>query len=328
MTFPRTVASMLALLVLAVPSVAERIDGSFPFESDPSKAYSLYIPSSYEPGTPNRLMVGFHPLNTARWNAESWCDTLITFAETNGLLLACPDGGADGRVDDPIDLAFTTALMDSMEVWYDVDVDKIYAMGFSWGGRATYTYGLDNADRFGGLIPIGAAINGTTEIGPFLDEAEGEAVYIVHGGLDTPGVRFHPAREALIDAGAIVSSLLMPGVGHTIDFPDRNQILSDAFSWVDSVNCAPVVFVVDPVAPRPGRVELLPNPAPHGTRVAVGGATGHVVVEVFDVAGRRVLRSEGTGAGLSLSTVGLSPGTYLVRVTGDGVATTGKLVLD
>ncbi|MEO6191241.1 MAG: hypothetical protein ABIO44_13735, partial [Saprospiraceae bacterium] len=99
-----------------------RIDSSFSFQSDPAKKYSLYIPSSYKVSHANRLMLALHPLNTSRWNGQSWCDTLVSFAQQNGLILVCPDGGLDGAINDPIDTAFTSALLDSMKFWYSIDV--------------------------------------------------------------------------------------------------------------------------------------------------------------------------------------------------------------
>ena len=52
----------------------QRIDGSFEFQTDPSKDYSLYIPSGYTQGVPHHLMLGLHPWNTSRWNSVSWCE--------------------------------------------------------------------------------------------------------------------------------------------------------------------------------------------------------------------------------------------------------------
>lgn len=309
--------AVLSVLAAGAVSAQERIDGTFPFESDPAKKYSLYIPSTYVEGTPNRLMVGFHPLNTARWNAESWCDTLIVFSETNGLLLACPDGGADGRVDDPIDFRFTEALMDSVATWYSVDSGKTYAMGFSWGGRATYTFGLDHTGDFGGYLPIGAAINGTTEVGSLIENADGEPFYIVHGANDTPGVRFFPIRDALIDNGAIVEWNLLPGVGHTIDFPDRNEILTTAFAWIDSVNCAQPIDVAEVSPPVKRGWTLAPNPIRQGqvarlVPLVPGNET--VSIDVYDVAGRRLVSWNRRTGATALPTDSLAPGVYVVRI--------------
>ena len=127
-------------------------------------------------------------------------------------------------------------------------------MGFSVGGKATYEYGLNNSSIFGGFIPIGAAVTG---IGPFtgiIGNSTGKPYYLVHGGNDSPGTRFTPMLNGLTDNCAIVNSLLMPGIGHTIDFPNRNQILSDAYHWIDSVNMAPdtVNFLFSPITPANG----------------------------------------------------------------------------
>lgn len=240
------ISSLLILLAWLPAQSQTRIDGNFSFQTNPAKGYSIYVPSGYNANTANTLMVGMHPLNTARWDAISWCDTLIDFAEMNGLLLVCPDGGANGSVVDPIDTAFTTALLDSMYNWYNIDQDRIYIMGFSFGGRGTYTYGLSNPNVFSGFLPIGAAITNTNEVNVNLQaNSSCKPFYLVHGGNDSPNTRFYPIRTALMNNGAIVNSLLMPGVGHTIDFPNRNQILSTAFQWIDSVNVNTTVPVAN-----------------------------------------------------------------------------------
>ncbi len=185
----------LALVALfSLPLLAQqRIDSSFSFQTNTAKKYSIYVPKSYSDTVANKMMLGLHPFNTARWDAESWCDTLIDFAESNNLLLICPDGGTNGKVDDKIDTSFTTALLDSMKIWYNVDTTNIYAMGFSWGARTTYTYGLSHTDVFGGYMPIGAAITRTNEVTVSLQQnSKDKAFYIIHGSLDSPTFDIHP----------------------------------------------------------------------------------------------------------------------------------------
>jgi len=214
------------------------------------------------------MMLALHPLNTNRWDAISWCDTLIAFADANDLLMICPDGGLDGAVDDAIDTAFTSVILDSMMTWYNVDASKVYAMGFSWGGRTTYSYGLRNPNKFAGYLPIGAAIDGTNQVTGFLQNAADKPFYLVHGGNDSPSVRYTPMLNALNDNGACVESILMSGVGHTIDFPNRNTILTDAFQWIEAQVCGDVApsAVVD-VEELKGAIS--PNPVTIGQRVRV-----------------------------------------------------------
>lgn len=297
-----------AIAVSTLSGAQIRVDGNFPFQSDPAKQYSLYIPSGYSPTTPHRLMLGLHPFNTSTWNSVSWCDTLVDFAEANNLILACPDGGIDGKVDDPIDTAFTSALLDSVEAWYNIDTDKVYAMGFSWGGKTTYTYGLSHVWRFGGFIPIGAAINGTSEVTGIIQQALSKPFFIVHGANDAPGSRFYPIRSALIMNGAIVEDTLMPGIGHTINFPNRNQILGMAYHWVDSVNCASLpTSVAEPLK----KDAILAYPNPSGGLLLLDNIPEMALYTISDLNGRTVLRGH-YQEGIDLGE--LPPGKYSCAV--------------
>ncbi len=221
----------------------EQINGSFPFQTDPSKDYSIYLPSGYEEGKEIAAFLALHPWNTQNWDGRRWCEEISDFAEANQVILICPDGGADGQIDDPIDTAFTTVMIDSAMTWYTIAPDSLYAMGFSWGGKTTYTYGLNNVNKFAGFMPIGAATS-VSDINGISDQAFEKPFYLVHGGNDTPNTRFYPMIERLEEEGAFVESLLMPGVGHTIWFPNQVEILTDAYIWLKE-NSASIVDVQD-----------------------------------------------------------------------------------
>lgn len=286
-----------------------RIDEAIPFQSDPTKQYSIYIPSTYDAASPNKLMLGLHPLNTDRWDAMSWCDTLINFAEANNLLLICPDGGDDGAIDDPIDTAFTTAILDSMMLWYNVESSEVYAMGFSWGGRTTYTYGLNHVDRFAGFMPIGAAVTGTNQVNGILDNAEDKPFYIIHGSLDSPNTRFTPIRDALIEANACVESNYLIGVGHTIDFPNRNSILNEGFQWLESIACGQTTNTVAIANPK---IKLFPNPVQTGNDLIIDKAQV-LSIELFDTKGNLLKTYQQTNR---LPTANLK-GLYFIKITSD-----------
>ena len=272
----------------------QRIDGNFSFQTDPAKKYSIYIPSGYDANTPHTLMLGLHPLNTNRWDAESWCDTLIIFAETNNLLLVCPDGGVDGKIDDPIDTAFTSVLLDSMEIWYNVNLEKVYAMGFSWGGKTVYTYGLNHINRFRGFMPIGVAIN-INEISGVESNAAWHPFYIVHGGNDSPNIRFTPLKNAMENNDACVNAILLGGVGHTIDFPNRNQILTDAFQWIDSISCAESTATID--FQKNNDISIFPNPVAVNDFLQIeipASWSGNINLEVVNMEGKSIQKEHFT----------------------------------
>lgn len=308
----------LLLIVGFLAHSQQSIDGSFPFQTDPAKKYSIYIPSGYSAAEPSKLMLGLHPLNTMRWDAESWRDTLIAFAEETQVILLCPDGGSDGRIDDPIDTAFTSALLDSAHHWYTIDSAKQYVMGFSWGGLTTYTYGLRRTKVFSGFIPIGAAINGAQPISSFIGNADGTPWYLVHGSQDSPGTRFLPLKDSLEAYGAILNDTLMPGIGHTIDFPNRNMILVNAFHWIDSVNCTVQDTTQEDTAlfVRPLYDYSIHVYASEKVIVIENSTTETLELELFSLEGKRVRASsdlirEGQN---SIAVPELKSGFYIVRL--------------
>ena len=228
---------ILLLFVTFNGNSQQAIDGNFEFQSDPAKKYSLYIPSNYVEGQENAAMLALHPLNVNRWDAQAWRDTLIQFAETNDLILICPDGGTDGRIDDAIDTAFTTALMDSVHNWYNIDDENVFIMGFSWGGRTVYTYGLRRTDIFKGFMIIGPAIT-ISDVSDVIDNASNKAFFLINGGNDNPNTRFTPFVDALGNLNACLDTRFLTGVGHTIDFNNRNQILTEGYNYLKTENCS------------------------------------------------------------------------------------------
>lgn len=278
----RSFCILFAVVASLLPLIGqESIDGTIDFQSDPAKKYSLYIPSGYTPGMESAAMVCLHPLNTRRWDGRAWRDTLIRFAEINDLMLICPDGGSDGRIDDPIDTAFTSFLVDSMFRAYDIDEEQLYVMGFSWGGRATYTYGLSNINRFAGLMIIGAAINGLNEVGSLTENAARHNIAIIHGSNDSPNVRFYPVRDALIEDDACVYDTLMSGIGHTIDFPNRNDILSNGYAFLRDNTCEMTTLTRDVMNDE----WAVKNPLAAGTRLDVPENIN--LLQIYDLNGRR-----------------------------------------
>lgn len=228
----KNLITLILLWIVASHGYAQtQINESIPFQSDDSKDYSLVIPSSYVEGTPVAAFLALHPLNTSRWNGQTWCEELAEFAEANDLILVCPDGGIDGAIDDPIDTAFTTFILDSAMMWYDVDPAQVYITGFSWGGKTTYTYGLQHISKFAGLMPIGAAVS-LSEVTAISDAAFGKPFYMIHGSLDSPNNRLYPLIEEMESNGACVESNLLSGVGHTIDFANQLEILTTGYQYL------------------------------------------------------------------------------------------------
>lgn len=262
----------------------ELVDGSFDFQTDPAKLYSAYIPSTYDAQTPNTTIIAFHPFNTNRWDAAAWRDTLIVFAESVNAILLCPDGGIDGKVDDPIDTAFTSFLLDTMSSQYNIDPQQTYLCGFSWGGRTAYTYGLHRPNKFKGYLITGAAVNGTTEVNDVLSNAAEENFYLIHGTNDNLNNRHTIISNALLENDACVESNILMGVNHTIDYPNRNQILKDGFDYLLANAC---VLSSSKELEENSELELYPNPA-RGIIQIRSNSKDYTIEKIMDTQGRLV----------------------------------------
>jgi len=293
--------SLFSLLSINIFS-QEQINESMEFQSDPSKDYSIVIPSSYEDGEPTAAFLALHPFNTSRWNGQTWCEELAGFAEANNVILICPDGGADGKIDDPIDTSFTSFLLDSAFMWYDIDPEKLYATGFSWGGKTTYTYGLNHIDKFAGLMPIGAAVS-TSEVNNIQQNAVGVPIYIVHGSLDSPNSRFYPLINAMESNGACVESNLLLGVGHTIDFANQIEILSEAYTYLQDNACT----TTSTIEIKDHHSILKYNALENGQTINLNLEQGNNWV-IYTTSGKKVLEGIETRI-----VVDLTPAHYIIR---------------
>ncbi len=290
----------------------KKIDGAYAFQGNPKKKYALYIPSSYDSMSPNKAVLALHPYNTRRWNATTWRDKLTDFAEMNGLILICPDGDADGKIDDPIDTAFTSSLLDSCYHWYHINSKKLFIMGFSWGGRTCYTYGLRRAYKFAGFIPMSPAINGISLFKNFLNNANNKPFYLICGSRDNPTQRFYAPMKALRNSGAIVNDSLLANVGHTVDYPGSTKMFDIAFDWIDSVSTRISTSTLLP-NDIPG-VTVFPNPvrAKQAFTLKLKNQSQDVFLCITDVKGQIFLRRHFNDTEFILP--GLPAGNYILSI--------------
>lgn len=294
---------ILLFLLTTQLSAQEIITGSYDFQTDPNKEYALYIPSAYDASIPSKTIIGLHPWNTNKWNAESWAEELSEIAEANNCIVICPDGGIDGQIDDDIDTAFTSFLIDEMILKYNIDENQMYAVGFSWGGKTVYTYGLNHIDRFAGFMVIGAAVT-LDEVSPFSSNAKNKPYYIIHGSLDSPTVRFYPLVQELIAKEACVETNLLVGVAHTVEFPEQFNILNTGFQWLLEQNCG----VVDVINQTEITIHLKNNLLSTGQSLIIE-TSEKINWEIYSVDSFMQLKGEN-----SIISIDLTSGSYFIKI--------------
>ncbi|MCL2724407.1 MAG: prolyl oligopeptidase family serine peptidase [Polyangiaceae bacterium] len=117
-------------------------------------SYVAYVPASYSPNTPMRLIVGLHgcgddALNFAHWaiNPNTATQQYIGIS-VDGATSPDGEGCWDVGNDDPKVLA----AVDDISKCYWVDQSRITIAGYSSGGILAYSVGLQNASRFAGIL--------------------------------------------------------------------------------------------------------------------------------------------------------------------------------
>ena len=137
------------------------------------RRWFTYVPSSYEPGTEVPLVVAIHGYSSSIYaftGDSRWQDV----AEENGFIVVFPqayvnDFPSRGEVFAPVwhtysyaltetatdDVEFIRQLIGITEDRYSIDDTRIYATGHSNGATMTWALGLDAAELFAAIAPVG-----------------------------------------------------------------------------------------------------------------------------------------------------------------------------
>ena len=344
--FGRVFGLVLYLALLWTPQIGQaqtQINDVLLVGSDPPVEfkYSIVVPSGYDAAVPTTVAIAFHPFHPNWISAELWCSALADFAEAKNVLLLCVDGGDDGQIESTAERDFAITLLDAARGWYSVDEDRVFGIGFSWGARALYRVALDHKDRFAGVLTLGAYVQGLNPVGQNrINQAADLPFYIMHGDQDQVvnlATGFYPIRDALIAAGARVNSRVLEGVGHTFDFPSRDQAMMDGFNWLQAEAQSVQSTFLDEMSPlpRPGLHALSAYPNPAGDRTTIFfelGEASEAVIAITDLLGRTVLA---TGSGflpqgrheIPVSLSDLPPGFYFYSVTAGTVRETKSIAI-
>lgn len=204
-----------------------------------SRAVSLYVPVSYSPGTPHRLIVGLHGLgDTCNSYRNALVSSLGWSSHFPNTIIVCPEAAnrnTDYYVPAGGEMVIQAAI-DFIKAVYNIDTERIVLQGFSLGGRAALRYGLDHRSVFQGVILNTPAIQGVKEA---LNEggytfnyahASGIPIYITHGEDDIfyTGPIDSMYRK-LVQNDASVRLNRIPGLAHTIP---AFAAMSDVTNWL------------------------------------------------------------------------------------------------
>jgi len=127
--------------------------------ADPSQSYALYLPSSYSPDKPWPIVYAFDPVARGDLPVRQ----MQAMAEEYGYILAGSNNSRNGPAKAQFEAA--EALWDDTHRRFSIDSQRVYATGFSGGGRVAGMIALSCDRCIAGVIAHGAGLPSNSSAG-------------------------------------------------------------------------------------------------------------------------------------------------------------------
>ena len=164
---------VFGILLFAFQSTlhAEIERDSFDFDGR-LRNYMVYLPTNYTGSTNFPLVICLHPYG---WGAERMMNytNMNQVADASDFIVVYPSGIPNwnsGIGDLPgyttpnvDDVGFINALIDIMSNRYGIDLERIYACGYSNGGCMSYKLACQLSNRIAAIASVGSAFSPSTE---------------------------------------------------------------------------------------------------------------------------------------------------------------------
>lgn len=156
------------------------------------RTYRLYKPAIYTGTTPRPLILNLHGY-TSNANSQQLYSNFMPIADTANFLMVYPQGTKDGS-NQPYwnagfsttqvnDIAFLNALIDSLDLTYNINLNRVYSTGMSNGGFMSHTLACELSNRITAIASVTGSIF-TTQYGTNCHPTRPVPVMQIHGTSD------------------------------------------------------------------------------------------------------------------------------------------------
>ncbi len=155
------------------------------------RSYRLYVPAIYTGTTARPLILNLHGY-TSNAQQQQLYSNFMPIADTANFLMVFPNGtyssgqrfwnaGFSSTLVD--DIGFLSALIDSLDLTYNINLNRVYSCGMSNGGYMSHTLACELSNRITAIASVtGSIFNG--QYGPNCHPTRPVPVMQIHGTSD------------------------------------------------------------------------------------------------------------------------------------------------
>jgi polyhydroxybutyrate depolymerase len=160
---------IILIQFLTAETYSQDFSGSFVFEGR-MRTYDVYLPDNYKPNMP--LVLNLHGSGVGKGKQASYT-SMHEYADEYGFIIVYPEGSMGSEINwnngviDPEyitdstanDIGFISALIDTIDSKYDIDLNRIYSCGWSMGGIMTHRLAIELGHRFAAVASVAGKLN-------------------------------------------------------------------------------------------------------------------------------------------------------------------------
>ena len=126
------------------------------------RSYISYIPESYSETTSTPLVLNLHGYSSNAGQQMIYSD-FYAIAENEGFILIHPEGTTDDNdfqfwgsdvMSNVDDVDFLSALIDTIALEYNINLNRVYSMGMSNGGFMSYRLACELSDKIAAIASV------------------------------------------------------------------------------------------------------------------------------------------------------------------------------
>jgi len=158
------------------------------------RTYRLHLPANYDQDSIYPLVINMHGLGSNAWEQELYTQ-FNNVSDTGRFLVAYPNGinetwnvSSETGTDD---VGFISALIDSLDAEFSIDLQRVYATGMSMGGFMSYRLACQLSDRI-------AAIASVTGL---------QAYYPCNPVRPVPVAQFHGTLDPIVPYAGVATTI-------------------------------------------------------------------------------------------------------------------------